>query len=103
MPRTVQHSVHEPQLFPGAMDGIEATFACQSSPGNFGAGTALPARLASLRFASPIWISNSRMCQSRYDSPAQHAGGAARCHAFARIIEIVDARIAVGRTIQSFA
>jgi hypothetical protein len=55
----VQHSVHEPQLFPGAMDGIEATFACQSSPGYFGAATGLPARLASLRFASPIWMSNS--------------------------------------------
>jgi hypothetical protein len=43
------------------------------------------------------------MCRSSYDSPAQQAAGAARCHAFAQIIEIVDAPIAVGQTIRSFA
>ena len=50
---TVQHFVHEPQDFPGAMGGIEATFPRQSSPGYSEAGeTRAPTRLASLGFAS---------------------------------------------------
>jgi hypothetical protein len=52
-PMTVQHFVHEPQDFPGAMDGIGAAFAL--SPGYCNsAGAGAPARSALLRFASPI-------------------------------------------------
>jgi hypothetical protein len=50
---TLQHFVHEPQDFPGTMDGFKAAF--QSSPKNSdAAGAAVPARPALLRFASPI-------------------------------------------------
>ena len=52
---TVQHFVHEPQDFPGTMEGAEAAF--QSSPGySDGALACVPARSAFLRFASPILI-----------------------------------------------
>ena len=50
---TLQHFVHEPQDFPGTMDGFEAAF--QSSPKySDAAGAAAPALPALLRFASPI-------------------------------------------------
>jgi hypothetical protein len=50
----VQHFVHEPQDFPGAMDGIiEATLATRSSPEWPEAGrTRVSARLDSLGLAS---------------------------------------------------
>ena len=53
MPMTLQHFVHEPQDFPGTVDGFEAAF--QSSPKySDAAGAGVPARPALLRFASPI-------------------------------------------------
>jgi hypothetical protein len=55
MPMTVQHVVHEPQDFPGTTAGAEAAF--QSSANCDTGGTGAPARLAALRFASPIWMS----------------------------------------------
>ena len=54
-PMTVQHFVHEPQDFPGTMDGIDAGF--QSAPGYADPiGADAPARPALLCSASPIRI-----------------------------------------------